>query len=61
MYDGLWKASKYHGSGFLLKADGSSFIGNFEDGVQHGKGEENLADGSVVTGFWNRGTPPASW
>lgn len=56
MYEGEWKAGKYHGKGFLLNADGSSFTGSFQTGVPHGEGEEFLADGTHVTGRWFRGS-----
>eukprot|EP00980_Cylindrotheca_fusiformis_P020641 scaffold7696_cov141-Cylindrotheca_fusiformis.AAC.11 len=61
MYDGEWKAGKYHGHGFLLNADGSSYTGRFEEGLQHGRGEENRVDGSVVEGIWTRGRAPVAW
>ena len=38
-------------------ADGSSYTGEFVDGVAHGHGEEKAADGTVRTGYWENGRP----
>lgn len=55
MYEGEFRANKYHGKGFLLNADMSSFTGSFQEGFPHGEGEEFRADGTHVTGRWVRG------
>eukprot|EP00980_Cylindrotheca_fusiformis_P020639 scaffold7696_cov141-Cylindrotheca_fusiformis.AAC.9 len=59
-YEGQWRRGKYHGNGYLLFSDGSSYRGTFVDGVAHGEGEEISAEGTVKKGYWNQGRSPAT-
>jgi hypothetical protein len=45
------------GKGTFTWPDGSCFVGNWQDGLQHGPGMHILADRTIYTGEWHLGNP----
>ncbi|MDX2361594.1 MAG: C1 family peptidase [Crocinitomicaceae bacterium] len=54
-YEGEYKFGKRSGVGRLIMADGSWFMGSFEDGNAEGRGVFVKKDGTVQVGFWENG------
>ena len=51
VYEGEFNvSSQYHGHGKLTYHDGSYYLGQWENGVRCGQGEEKLYDGSFYKG-----------
>ena len=44
-----------HGTGQFKFSDGSLYVGEFEDGVQHGYGMLTMKDGTEMMGKWTQG------
>lgn len=40
------------GAGIYYHANGNKYVGNFKDGMQHGKGVFTWANGAVYDGDW---------
>lgn len=47
VYDGQWKKDLYHGQGFLINEDLTSYEGSFIKGKKDGKGIVKLQDGTI--------------
>ena len=43
---------RWNDGGFLRWNDGSSYVGNYKDGVKNGKGKMTFADKSCYDGSW---------
>lgn len=41
-----------HGLGTLTYTNGDVFVGMFEYGLRHGKGQQTQEDGDILTGTW---------
>ena len=41
--------------GTYIFADGSKYVGEYRDGIQHGQGTYTYADGKIRKGFWENG------
>ena len=55
-YEGEWRNEKMHGRGtYIFKADGSKYVGTFEDGEMSGVGVKTWANGKTYKGNWARG------
>lgn len=53
IYKGYWKDGKFNGLGFLkLSNPAVTYIGLWENGMRHGKGELKYADGAGYIGDW---------
>lgn len=51
-YKGEWKGSFPHGQGVLTRADGSRYVGGFNEGKAQGWGNSYHPDGSAYEGEW---------
>uniref|UniRef100_A0A8B9P8M9 MORN repeat-containing protein 4 n=1 Tax=Apteryx owenii TaxID=8824 RepID=A0A8B9P8M9_APTOW len=52
---GRWKAGRRHGIGQLTFADGTAYMGHFENGLFHGCGVLTFSDGSRYEGEFVQG------
>ena len=56
LYEGLWQQGREHGRGVLMKPDRSViFTGEWVEGLMHGHGSYNFANGDRYTGDWREG------
>lgn len=55
-YDGEWNnEGRKHGVGHLTLADGTRYVGQFQNGFCHGHGVSRFPDGSVFEGEFENG------
>jgi len=54
-YKGQWKSGRFNGYGHLKYKNGSEYIGQFVDGVKHGKGWYSSSSGYEYEGDWLKG------
>ena len=57
VYEGFMLAGKLHGSGTLLRSDGSRYEGEWQDGMRHGRGIYKWAAGHRYEGAWSDDRP----
>ena len=57
VYEGFMLAGKRHGSGTLLRSDGSRYEGEWRDGKRHGRGIYKWAVGHRYEGAWSDDRP----
>tara|TARA_B100000768_G_scaffold145679_1_gene138591 strand:- start:123 stop:464 length:342 start_codon:yes stop_codon:yes gene_type:complete len=55
MYQGEYKAGRYHGHGKLSYADGDAYEGQWREGEKHGHGKYSFATGDAYEGQWREG------
>ena len=55
MYQGEYKAGRYHGDGKLSYADGDAYEGQWREGEKHGHGKYSFATGDAYEGQWREG------
>ena len=55
IYDGEWKAGKYHGQGTIKYSEGTKYVGKWKKGKRHGKGIFTHVDGKIEEGIWKKG------
>lgn len=54
-YKGQWKLGHFSGYGHLKYKNGSNYVGQFVDGVKHGKGRYSSSSGYEYEGDWFKG------
>jgi len=54
-YKGQWKSGCFNGYGHLKYKNGSEYVGQFVDGVKHGKGWYSSSSGYEYEGDWLKG------
>ena len=54
-YKGQWKLGYFSGYGHLKYKNGSNYVGQFVDGVKHGKGRYSSSSGYEYEGDWFKG------
>ena len=56
-YDGLWDEDMPIGAGTARYADGSTYVGDFQDGKRDGYGTITYLDGTTYIGMWVNDRP----
>ena len=59
LYSGTWRNGTYSGTGLLHLGDEKYYLGEFQDGLQNGKGETVDKDGLRAVSQWKMGSPSA--
>ena len=54
-YEGQFRHGKRHGQGKRINADGSTYIGSYEDDQPSGQGVYTWTDGETYDGQWKNG------
>lgn len=54
-YKGQWRSGRFNGYGHLKYKNGSEYVGQFVDGVKHGKGWYSSSSGYEYEGDWLKG------
>ena len=52
IYDGTWSEDKMHGTGRLMRGDGTWYDGEFQSNFYEGLGTFTWPDGAQYTGMW---------
>ena len=57
LFSFLTSCEKINGHGTETYEDGSTYVGEFKDGIYHGQGTYTLTDGNRFEGEWKDGKP----
>lgn len=56
-YNGEYKNERFEGFGNYTLPTGTTFVGEFHDGMFHGKGALHFVNGSIYEANWEKGCP----